>query len=151
MLSKKTKYGLKALIYLTRHYTKGPVLITDLAASEHIPRKFLETILLELKNRGVLQSKKGPGGGYSLARPPRDIKLGEIVRWLNGPLAPVSCVSQTAYRRCEECADENSCGIQIVMKDVRDAIAQILDSTSFDDIVRRIQEQTEKDIFNFII
>ena len=125
MISNKTKYGLHALIYLSEHYNQGPVLIADLAREENIPKKFLELILLELKNQGILASKKGKGGGYQLARHPGEIKLGQVIRILDGPLAPVSCVSQTAYKKCKECVDEYRCGIRLVMKDVRDAMSNI--------------------------
>jgi Rrf2 family protein len=135
MISSKTKYGLHALIHLAKAYGKGPVLISDLAEEERIPKKFLEAILLELKNHGVLDSKKGKGGGYQLAKPSRDIKLGEVIRILEGPLAPVPCVSQTAYTRCKECRDETSCCIKLVMKEVRDAISNILDKTTLEDMV----------------
>ena len=138
MISKKTKYALKALIYLAREQDKGPILIADLAREERIPKKFLELILLALKNAGVLQSKKGKGGGYYLARPPREISMGRVIRILEGPLAPVPCVSETAYARCEECDDEWSCGIRLVMKDVRDAMAHILDNASLADVLERI-------------
>ena len=136
MISRKTKYGLQALIYLAKKYGKGPVLIAELAKRERIPKKFLESILLDLRNKGILQSKKGKGGGYALARPPHAITMGEVIRVLEGPLAPVPCVSQTAYRKCEECRDENSCEIRMVMKQVRDAIANILDHTTLADLLK---------------
>ena len=136
MISKKTKYGLQSLIYLARQYGRGPVLISELAESEKIPQKFLESILLELKNKGILQSKKGKGGGYSLARDPKQITIGAIIRILEGPLAPVPCVSQTAYRKCEECQDPDHCEIRRVMKEVRDAMANILDNTTLGDLLK---------------
>ncbi|HZE88032.1 MAG TPA: Rrf2 family transcriptional regulator [Verrucomicrobiae bacterium] len=138
MLTRKAKYGLQAVLRLAREHGKGPVLIADLAEGEAIPRKFLESILLELRHRGVLQSRKGKGGGYSLARPPSRISFGEVVRILDGPLAPIPCVSLTAYRRCEECEDESACGIRRVMKDVRDANARILDGTTLEDVLGRV-------------
>jgi len=137
MLSKKTKYGLQALITMAREYGRGPILIADLAERERIPKKFLELILLQLKNAGILASRKGKGGGYLLARDPSQITMGKVVRVLEGPLAPVPCVSETAYRKCEECDDEASCGIRLVMKDVRDAIADILDNTTLKEVVAR--------------
>jgi Rrf2 family protein len=103
MLSHKAKYGLKAAFYLARHYELGPVLISDLATAEYIPKKFLEHILLELKKHGILYSRMGKGGGYSLAKSPDKIYLGQIIRVLDGPLAPVQCVSKSAYVRCVEC------------------------------------------------
>lgn len=131
MISKKTKYALKALLVLTQEYPGSkPVLINDLADRAHAPKKFLELILLELKNKGILQSRKGKGGGYLLARSPELITVGSVVRILDGPLAPVRCVSQTAYQKCDECEDEDACAVRAVMKEVRDAIAGILDGTS---------------------
>lgn len=140
MISKKTKYGLKALIYLANNPPDQVVLIADLAQQENIPKKFLEAILLELKNNGLLQSRKGKGGGYSLGRRPQEITLGQVVRILNGPLAPVSCVSQSAYKRCDECKDEKNCGIRLVMKEVRDAMSEILDRTTLTDVICKMQE-----------
>jgi Rrf2 family protein len=139
MLSKKSKYGLKAMLVLAKEYGQGPVLISDLAQREGIPRKFLELILLELKNQGLLQSKKGKGGGYFLGREPHLISVGHVVRVLDGPIAPLPCVSKTAYMRCRECRDERSCGIRLVMKEVRDATAKIMDSTTLADMLKRVE------------
>jgi Rrf2 family protein len=144
MLSRKAKYGLKALIFLAGHAGEGPVLIGDLAESERIPRKFLEQILLELKKKGLLASRKGRGGGYQLGRPPEAISMAEVVRILDGPLAPVSCVSVTAYRPCEECLNPRACGIRLVMQEVRDGIADILDNTSLRDVLKRVNKISRK-------
>jgi Rrf2 family protein len=130
MLSKKAKYGLKAMFYLGKQYGKGPVLISNLAADEHIPKKFLELILLELKKGGLLYSKMGKGGGYSLSKSPEEVTIGQIVRILDGPLAPIPCVSKTAYRKCDECENEKTCEIRKIMMQVREASAAILDHTS---------------------
>jgi len=130
VLSNKTKYGLKALLVLAREYGHGPILGTDLADRERIPKKFLEAILLELKRHGLLHSKKGKGGGYLLGRKPTEITVGQIIRVLEGPLALTPCVSVTAYRRCEECIDEKTCAVRIAMKEVRDSTAEILDNTT---------------------
>ena len=108
-MTRRTKYGLKAALRLAREYDRGPILISELAEREQIPKKFLELILLDLKHRGILHSRKGPGGGYQLTRPPDRISLGEVMRVLDGPLALVSCASQTAYRPCEECVSEREC------------------------------------------
>ena len=129
-LSRKGRYALRALYALAGNEGGGPMLIADLAERENIPRKFLEAILLELKNAGVLRSKKGKGGGYVLAKSPGEIVLGDVIRIIDGPLAPIPCVSERAYARCEECTDEATCGTRLVMKQVRDAIAQILDNTT---------------------
>jgi Rrf2 family protein len=136
MLTKKAKYALKAAVHLARREPGGSVLIADIAGIERIPKKFLESILLTMKNRGLLVSRKGRGGGYALARPADEISFGEIVRIMDGPLAPVSCVSVTAYRRCEECANEETCEIRAVMKRVRDAISDVLDATTLADALR---------------
>lgn len=151
MISKKTKYALNALVYLARQHQKGPVLISEIAENEGIPKKFLELILLDLKNNGILQSKKGKGGGYFLGRSPAEIIVGRVIRIFDGPLAPVSCVSQTAYHHCEECRDENTCGIRAVMKDVRDAIASILDKTTLEDMVERSANLDQMKIHNYSI
>jgi len=143
MLSKKTKYGLQALLVLARDYGRGPILIAELAERDRIPKKFLESILLQLKNAGILGSRKGKGGGYFLARDPSQITMGKAVRVLEGPLAPVPCVSETAYQKCVECDDEASCGIRLVMKDVLDAIADILDHTTLQEVIARSSAATK--------
>src|SRR5919107_2226038 len=130
MLSKKSKYAIKALLRLAEHPPGEPMRIADLARAEQIPAKFLEFILLGLRNNGVLQSRKGKGGGYLLARDPAQISLGQIVRMFDGPLAPVPCASQTAYVPCADCRNEEVCGVHLAMKEVRDATAKILDGTT---------------------
>ena len=144
MLSRKSKYGLKALLALAREAGHGPVLIAELAERDAIPKKFLEAILLELKRHGVVQSRKGKGGGYFLRRPPAEITFGEVIRVLDGPLANVPCVSQTAYMRCVECLDEQTCGVRLAMKEVRDATAQILDHTTLADVNVRVARKRRK-------
>lgn len=135
MLTKRTKYALRALMYLAERQSQGPVLIAQLAADEGMPKKFLERILLDLNKQGYLQSKKGKGGGYFIARPLEEISIGDVVRLMDGPLAPVSCVSKTAYRPCAECKDEATCGIKKVMQGVRDSISKILDNTTLADMI----------------
>jgi Rrf2 family protein len=141
MLTKRAKYAMKAMLFLAEQPPAQPALISEIAAAERIPRKFLEHILLTLKRAGLLRSRMGRGGGYLLARPATRITFGELVRLTDGPLAPVSCVSKTAYRPCEECADEARCAIRAVMGDVRDAIAEILDHTSLDDALRKVRRR----------
>jgi Rrf2 family protein len=136
MLTNKAKYALKAALYLARRESEGSVLIAEIAASEKIPKKFLESILLTMKNRGILVSRKGRGGGYALARPSSQVSFGEIVRMMDGPLAPVPCVSVTAYHACDECPSEEGCEIRRVMQRVRDAISEILDATSLADVLK---------------
>ena len=130
MLTRKGKYGLKAMLALVREHGHGPMLIGELAEQDRIPKKFLESILLDLKHRGLVQSRKGPHGGYQLGRPPDRISVGEVIRALDGPLALVSCVSQTAYAPCEECVTERDCAVRRVFQRVRDETARILDGTS---------------------
>lgn len=138
MISKKAKYGLKALLMLAQARDQSPVLIADIAKSQLIPKKFLELILLELKRHGLLRSKKGKGGGYFLAKSPESITLGQVIRCLDGPIALVPCVSQTAYMKCDDCEDETTCGIRIVMKEVRDATGLILDGTTLADVLQQV-------------
>jgi Rrf2 family protein len=136
MFSMKTQYALRAMASLARQYDEGPVLVGRLAESEHIPKKFLNLILLELKNHGLLESKKGKQGGYLLRKPPQEINLATIIRLTNGPLAPVLCVSALAYRRCDLCRDEGVCGIKPTMQAVRDAMVAILEHTTLADVAR---------------
>ena len=144
MLSRKAKYGLKALLGLAREAGKGPVLVAELARRDAIPQKFLEAILLELKRHGVVESKKGKGGGYFLRRKPADITFGEVIRVLDGPLAAVPCVSQMAYMKCVECVDEVTCGVRLAMKKVRDATAGILDNTTLADVNKRLARKRRR-------
>jgi Rrf2 family protein len=139
-LSKRGEYGLRAMISLAESASKGssPVMmqIKEISEREQISSKFLEQILLTLKNAGFLHSKMGIGGGYYLARPANEITLGQIFRVLDGPVAPIRCVSQMAYEPCG-CPDEETCGLRLVMGDVRNAIADILDNTSLADVTKR--------------
>jgi Rrf2 family protein len=139
MLSKKAKYGLKAMLVLADDAGGRPLQVAELAARQKLPRKFLEAILLDLTRAGLLQSKKGRGGGYVLSRKPGDITVGQVIRVLQGPLALTPCVSQTAYQRCEECLDEQTCAVRLAMKEVRDATAHILDNTSIAGLNARVR------------
>jgi Rrf2 family protein len=130
VLTRKSKYGLKALLVLAKEYQRGPILASELAERERIPEKFLQGILLDLKRRGIVRSKRGQGGGYQLARDPAGVNFGEVIRALEGPLALTPCVSLTAYQRCEECIDEGTCGVRLVMKVVRDETARILEGST---------------------
>lgn len=140
-ISKKTKYGLQAMLALSRLYGQKPVLIAALAKQENIPVKFLEAILAELKGFGLLDSKTGPGGGYRMIQPPSEIKVGSLLRLLEGPLAPLPCASETAYKPCEDCRDVACCGTRIVMRQVRDAIANVLDRTTLADVIAVVDSQ----------
>ena len=139
-LSKRGEYGLRAMITLAEPPEKSdsPAMmqIREISQREQIPSKFLEQILLTLKNAGLLHSKMGVGGGYYLARSAGEITLGQIFRVLDGPVAPIKCVSQMAYEPCG-CPDEETCGLRLVMGEVRNAIADILDTTSLADVIKR--------------
>jgi len=128
MLSKKTKYGLKALSYLAKQKQNVPVLISDISTSENISRKFLESILLTLKKNGILSSKKGKGGGYFLLKTPSEIKISTVMRVLEGPIAMLPCVSLNYYEKCDDCVSEEACSLSILMAEVRDSTLKILES-----------------------
>ena len=135
MLSKKTKYGLKALTNIARKNSESPVLIADIAAEENISRKFLEIILLQLKNSGFLGSKKGKGGGYYLLKRPEQITVAELIRVLEGPIALLPCVSLNFYEKCDDCSDEEACSLSRVMVEVRDSTLKVLENKSLSDLV----------------
>ncbi|OEJ99520.1 RrF2 family transcriptional regulator [Roseivirga misakiensis] len=135
MLSKKTQYAFHALTYLADNYSKGPVLISEISQERQISLKFLENILLELKKAGVLGSKKGKGGGYYLIKPADEIALAKIIRVLDGPIALLPCVSLNYYERCENCQEE-VCGLNRVMADVRDNTLKVLENKTLKDILR---------------
>lgn len=129
MLTKKGKYGLKALSYLAELPAGQLAFVSDVARANNIPKKFLDAILAELRNAGLVFSKKGKAGGYCLARPAHEIKIGHVVRLLDGPLAPIPCASKTRYQPCGDC-DVPTCQVRHLMLDVRNAIAEVLDNTS---------------------
>ncbi len=135
MLSKKAKYGLKALIFLAKQDDGKLFLISEIAEKERIPHKFLEAILLELKNNAILFSMRGKNGGYKLAKPTTEISVGNVIRMIDGPLAMIPCVSKLYYQKCEECIDEATCEIRHIMQEVRDATTGILDGTTLDDLI----------------
>jgi Rrf2 family protein len=133
MLSKKTQYGLKALGYLASHYGKGPVLIADISEEKNIPIKFLESILLQLKQRALLDSKKGKGGGYFLLQHPKKTTIAAAIRLLEGPIALLPCVSLNFYEKCKDC-NEKTCGLNKVMALTRDATLKILEKKTLVDL-----------------
>ncbi|MFN7688439.1 MAG: RrF2 family transcriptional regulator [Sphingobacteriales bacterium] len=135
MLNKKTQYALQALQYLAEHQNQGPVLISEIAEQKKIPLKFLENILLQLRKEGILESKKGKGGGYFLNLPPQKIPLARIIRLIHGPIAMLPCVSLYFYERCSNC-DENHCGLHDTMIEVRDATLKILEGKTVADLIR---------------
>jgi Rrf2 family protein len=133
-LSKRGEYGLRALQDLARHHGEDPVPNKELAERNNIPTRFLEQILLTLKHGRIVRSRKGPQGGYTLARSPETINLAEIVRLLDGPLAPIGCVSETAFEPCG-CPDMEKCGLRRVMREVRDVVAEMMENTTLADLV----------------
>ena len=131
----KAKYALKALTLIAKNQNRQ-IQAKAIAAEANIPPKFLEAILTELRARGVVNSRRGVFGGFTLAREPGQITVGEIIRIIDGPLAPIRCASQTAYQRCEDCQYEDHCSLRGVMKDVREAMSAVLDRRSLYDLVR---------------
>jgi len=136
MLSKKAEYSLCALIMLARNYNKGPILISKIAESENIPKKFLENILYELKSLGVVMSKKGKGGGYFLKKKPEKVNLVDIIRHFDGAIALLPCVSDKYYKKCCHNKDENICGLKYILKKVRDESVRILENNTLADAVQ---------------
>lgn len=134
MLTQKAKYAVRALAVLGAVDRNVPLPIHEVADRAHAPQKFLEAILLELRRHGVLASTRGKAGGYVLARPADEICLGDVIRMMDGPLAPLPCASLTAYRPCLDCPDPGACSLRRVMRQVRDATAAILDNTTVADL-----------------
>ena len=130
MLTNKGKYGLTAMVHLAGIEPGALAQVADIAEVNSISKKFLDHILTELRHAGLVYSKKGRGGGYALARPAHEIRVGAIVRALDGPLAPIPCASVTAFRPCEDCADLNTCAVRLIMVDARNAVANVLDNRS---------------------
>ena len=140
MLSKKTKYAIKALLYLAKNHGKGTILIATLSKDEKIPKKFLEAILLDLRKQGILGSKIGVGGGYYLLKDPAEVYLSQVLRSIDGPIALIPCVSLNFYERCDDCVDEAACSIRDVMMDVRDATLKVVSGTTILDMLKREEE-----------
>ena len=133
MLSNKTKYAIKALLAIYHNEQKEnflPLQVSSIAEQQNIPQKFLELIVLDLKKIGAIESKRGKGGGYFLIKPAKDITIGDVIRFFEGQIALLPCVSQNRYRPCEDCKSEDECNLRILMQKVRDKTAKILDETS---------------------
>lgn len=143
MISKKTKYALNALVYLARNENDGPILISQIAKAQHIPQKFLEAILLDLKNAGILNSKKGRGGGYYLIKTPEEVNMADVMRLFDGAIALLPCVTHRYYERCEECRDEATCGIRDVFQEVRNETVNILKRSTLAEIMSRENRLSE--------
>jgi Rrf2 family protein len=137
MLSKKTKYALHALTYLGKKEDSQPTLIVEISEKANIPRKFLESILLDLKKSSILSSKMGKGGGYFLRLKASEIQLSTIIRMFNGPIALLPCASKNYYEPCDECTDETMCGLKSVMEEVRDETLRILENKTIQDIINK--------------
>jgi|SRR3984885_7829768 Rrf2 family protein len=135
MLTAKGKYSLKALAHLAALDTQAMTQAIDIAEANGIPKKFLDAILGELRNAGIVQSQKGPGGGYRLARVPSEIRIGHVIRTIDGPLAPIACASRTAYQPCRDCSDVRACSVRLMMTKVRDAISDVLDRVTLADMI----------------
>ncbi|MGB5821089.1 MAG: Rrf2 family transcriptional regulator [Saonia sp.] len=135
MLSKKTKYGLKALAFLANQDNREPVQIAEIAKQENISQKFLESILLTLRRTGLLGSKKGKGGGYYLIKEPSEIPMTTIMRVLEGPIAMVPCVSLNFYEKCDDCPDEDSCSVHKLMLQVRDSALEVYRNNTLADLI----------------
>ena len=137
MLSKKSKYAMNALVYLAKHRDEGPVVISHIADSENIPHKFLEAILLDLKKVGILSSKKGKGGGYYLNREPAEVNMAEVVRLFDGAIALLPCVTYKYYERCDECTDEETCGIRDAFLTLRNKTVELLKDATLESMIQR--------------
>jgi Rrf2 family protein len=151
-LSVRGEYALRALLVLGQHYGEEVVRIQTISDEQNIPKKFLEQILNDLKSLGVVQSKRGAGGGYRLARPPENITLASVIRFVTGALAPVSCVSDRFYERCT-CPDEATCPIREVMKEAREAVVGIMERVSLADLCERSRrlQQNPAGVLDYII
>lgn len=137
MLSKKTKYAINALVYLAKNNSGKPIPISQISADQNIPHKFLEAILLDLKNARILNSKKGKLGGYILNKEPSEVDMAEVMRLFDGAVALLPCVTYRFYERCEECIDEETCGIREVFLDIRNETVERLKNATLADIIQR--------------
>ena len=149
VLTKKGKYGLKAMVHLAQFSPGRPVPVLEIASTQRIPKKFLDAILSELRNAGFVNSKMGKGGGYMLARTASQISVGEIIRVIDGPLAPLPCASKTRYQRCDDCLDETKCPVRLVMLDAQRALSQVLDSCTLAQM--RVMAATDLEVANYDI
>lgn len=137
MISKKTKYAINALVYLAKKDDNKPIRISVISESQNIPQKFLEAILLDLKKAGILASKKGKGGGYYMLKTPKEINLAEVMRLFDGAIALLPCVTYNYYERCEECIDEETCGIRDVFYEVRNKTVELLKKADLEQVINR--------------
>jgi Rrf2 family protein len=140
MLSRKTKYGIKALVYIAKQDTDQKIAVAEISEKENISHKFLEAILVELKKAGILGSQKGKGGGYYLLKQPEEIEMSHVMRTLEGPIAMLPCVSLNYYEKCDDCPNEEACAVNHLMLQVRDKTLEILKSTT----LKKLVASTEK-------
>lgn len=145
MLTMKGKYGLKAMVHLAALPAGQMALSAEIAEANAVSKKFLDAILADLRNAGLVHARKGRGGGYCLARPASEIMVGHVLRVLGGPLAPIHCASRTAYQRCKDCPDECACAVRLAMIEVREAIASVLDAKSLDAMRTAAHKSAPKD------
>lgn len=145
MLSKKTKYAINALVYLAKKPYKEPVLISEIAENENIPKKFLESILLDMRNAGFLNSKKGKGGGYYLIKKPSEVNLAEIIRYFDGAIGLLPCVTHKYYEKCDECEDEITCGIRHAFLQIRNETVELLKKDTLEKIIKN-EEKLKKNV-----
>jgi Rrf2 family protein len=136
LLTNRAKYAIKALLHLARNRGKGPIQAGAIAEQERIPLKFLELIMLQLRNNGIIRSKVGKGGGHELMREPSEIDVLTVVRAIDGPVAPLPCLSKTCYAPCDDCADEKTCGARRLLKGVHDAALEIMGKTTLADALK---------------
>ncbi|MYZ48905.1 RrF2 family transcriptional regulator [Propylenella binzhouense] len=147
MISQKAKYALRALIMLAREGEGASLQIGEIASGQSIPKKFLEQILLDLKRHGIVVSRRGKAGGYALLKRPDQITFGQVLRLIDGPIAPLPCLSRTAYRRCEDCSDESGCEIRQVFSRVAQSAREVLDRTTIADALGRGRPVVEIETF----
>jgi Rrf2 family protein len=143
MLTNRGKYALKALLHLARLPSGQVALASDIAAAQNVPKRFLDAILNDLRNANFVRTKKGPGGGYMLARPAHGINAGDVLRSIDGPLAPIACASLRAFKPCDDCPDVDLCVVRSLMVEVRDAIATVLERTTLAELAERADIQSE--------
>ena len=141
MFSMRSKYALKALLHLAREKSRRPTLIADIASAENIPRKFLEAILLALKNEGIVHSRKGKGGGYYLDHAPESVKVGTVIRLFDGPMTSPACTSQSMVRSCDACDSAGTCGLRVVMNELREAITACLGGLTLATLISRTEPE----------
>lgn len=148
VLTKKGKYGLKAMVHLAQFPPGRPIPVLDIASSERIPKKFLDAILCELRNSGFVNSRMGKGGGYTLAREAIDISVGDIIRAIDGPLAPIPCASKTRYQPCDDCSNEARCAVRLLMQSAQRALSEVLDNCSLAEMRQMSKDSTKALIYD---